>query len=530
MQSEQAIEEALGRRLLLGELLARNARKFPDREAVVYGDTRLTYREFNARINRLAHALMDMGIKRGEKVAILLFNCNQYLEAYLALAKMGAIAVPLNFRLHPEELKYIVNDADAVAFIVGEAFVDTIRGIEKGLPQIRQYISVTEKPVEGMLHFESLLQKYPDGEPLVLMEEDDPAFIMYTAGTTGRPKGAVLTHKGQVTIWTLASLEVSREPGIGDMSRWRACAVPPIFHIASFGICLAYLLLGATVILPVQVFNPVEVMQILEREKCDSVLLIPAMANFLLQMPGLDKYDTSSLKAWFSGAAILPTDLRKRVMEVFPQVKIFDCFGQTETNALVSILRHSDAERKVASVGRALPSIEIRVVDDQDRDVPVGEVGEAIYRGPAIMKEYYNNPEATAAAFRNGWFHSGDLVRQDEEGFFYVVDRKKDMIVSGGENIYPAEVEEVLYRHPKILEAAVIGVHDEQWGENVKAIVVTKPGETLTEEEVIEFCKEHLASYKKPRSVDFIDALPRNPAMKVLKTVLREKYGKAVGY
>ncbi len=530
MQSKQAIEEALAKRLLLGELIARNARRFPDKQAVVYGDTRLTYREFNARINRLAHALMDIGIKKGEKVAILLFNCNQFLEAYFALAKMGAIAVPLNFRLHSEELEYIVNNADAVAFILGEAFVDTVRGIQKNLPQVRQYISVTEKPVEGMLHFESLLQKYPDDEPLVLVEEDDPAFIMYTAGTTGRPKGAVLTHKGEVMIWTLATIEVSRESDIGDMSAWRACAAPPIFHLASFGTCVAYLLFASTIILPVQVFNPVEIMQLLEREKCDSVLLIPAMANFLLQLPDLDKYDTSSLKAWFSGAAVLPTQLRKRIGEAFPRVKIFDAFGQTETNAMVSMLRPSDAARKVASVGKALPFIEIRVVDAQDRDVPVGEVGEAIYRGPTMMKEYYNNPEGTAEAFRGGWFHSGDLVRQDEEGFLYVVDRKKDMIVSGGENIYPAEVEEVLYKHPKILEAAVIGVHDEQWGENVKAIVVTKPGETLTEEEVIEFCKGHLASYKKPRSVDFIDALPRNPAMKVLKTVLRERYGEAVKY
>jgi fatty-acyl-CoA synthase len=530
MQSRQEIEEALGRRLLLGEIIARNARKFPDKEAVIYGDTRLTYRQFNARINRLAHALMDLGIKKGEKVAILSFNSNQFLEAYFALAKMGAIAVPLNFRLHPEEVNFIANDADAVAFIMGEGFVDTIRGIQKDLPKVKHYISVTGKPVEGMLHFESLIQKYPDDEPLVLVEEEDPAFIMYTAGTTGRPKGAVLTHKGQVMIWTLATVEVSREPDIGDMSLWRACAVPPIFHLASFGICLANLLFGATIVLPTQVFNPVEVLQLLEQERCDSVLLIPAMANFLLQLPDLDKYDTSSLKAWFSGAAVLPTELRRRIRETFPGVRLFDCFGQTESNALVSILRPSDAERKVASVGRALPFVEIRVVDAEDQDVPVGEVGEAVYRGPAIMKEYYNNPEATAEAFRKGWFHSGDAVRQDEEGFFYVVDRKIDMIISGGENIYPAEIEEVLYKHPKILEAAVIGVHDDQWGESVKAIVVTKPGETLTEEEVIEFCKGHLASYKKPRSVDFIDALPRNPAMKVLKRVLREKYGKAVRY
>jgi acyl-CoA synthetase (AMP-forming)/AMP-acid ligase II len=218
------------------------------------------------------------------------------------------------------------------------------------------------------------------------------------------------------------------------------------------------------------------------------------------------------------------------MLERFPGLLSYDCFGQTETGALVSMLRPSERERKVASVGRALPFIQIRVVDDEDRDVPIGEVGEAVYQGPNLMKEYYKNPEGTARAFRNGWFHSGDLVRQDEEGYVYVVDRKTDMIISGGENIYPAEVEDVLYRHPKILEAAVIGVYDEQWGEAVKAVVVPKTGETLTEEEVIEFCKEHLASYKKPKSVDFVDTLPRNPAMKVLKTVLREKYGKVVRY
>ncbi|MDP2950105.1 MAG: AMP-binding protein, partial [Chloroflexota bacterium] len=455
---------------------------------------------------------------------------NEYLEAYFALAKIGAIAVPLNFRLHADEISYIVNNADASAFILGAPFIDTIRGIQKDLPLIRQYVSVTDAPVEEMLHYETLLAEGSPDEPAVLVEEDDPAFIMYTAGTTGRPKGAVLTHKNQVTMWLLAVLEVASEPGIGDLAEFRVCAAPPLFHLASFGYSQAHLLRCATVILPTQLFNPVEILQLIEREKIDSVLLIPAMANFLLQVPDIDKYDTSSLKVWLSGAAILPTETRRRIGQAFPTVKIFDAFGQTESSAVVSMLRPSDAQRKVASVGRALPFIEIRVVDAQDRDVPVGEVGEAIYRGPTIMKEYYNNPQATAAALRGGWLHSGDLVRRDEEGFLYVVDRKTDMIVSGGENIYPAEVEEVLYRHPHILEAAVIGVHDEQWGESVKAIVVPKPGQTLTEEEVIEFCKQHLASYKKPKSVDFIDALPRNPAMKVLKTVLREKYGRALRY
>jgi len=530
MKDKQAIEEALGRRLLLGEMIVRDARKFPDKEALIYGKTRLTYKQFNARINQLAHALLDLGIKKGSKVAILAFNCNQFMEAYFALAKIGAMAVPLNFRLHLEELKYIVNHSDAEAFIMGEAFIEMVQGIQKDIPQVKNYVSITDKPVEGMLHYETWIAKYPDNEPLILVEEEDPAFIMYTAGTTGRPKGSVLTHKNEVVMCMLETMFVAGEPGMPDITNAIAFAAPPVFHLAAFAFCQISFFLGATVVLPVEVFNPEYIMKTIEEEKINAILLIPAMAIFILQLPELEKYDTSSLQVWVTGAAILPTEVRKQIMKFFPNVKIFDMFGQTEMSPVVSGLVPSESEGRETSVGKALPFIEIRVVDDEDNDVPLGTVGEAIYRGPTIMKEYYKEPQATAEAMRGGWFHSTDLVREDEEGYLYIVDRKKDMIISGGENIYPAEIEEVLYKYPKILECAVIGVHDEEWGESVKAIVVCKEGESLTEEEVVEFCQEHLASYKKPKSVDFIDSLPRNPAGKVLKTVLREKYGKSVKY
>ena len=382
MVSTQAIQEELARRLLLGELIARNARKFPNKEAVIFGDTRLTYREFNGRINRLAHAFQDMQVGKGDKVALLMFNCNQYLECYFALGKIGGVAVPLNFRLHSDEIAYIVNNADAVAFVVGEQFIDTIRGIQKDLPLVKQYISVTTAPVEGMFHYETLIRKYPDDEPLVLVDEEGPAFIMYTAGTTGRPKGAALTHQSQVMMWLLASVQFLSEPGVGNLWDFRVCSPPPLFHLASFGYCQVHLLLGATLVLPTQVFNPTEIMEIIEREKIGSILLIPAMANFLLQLPDLDKYDASSLKIWASGAAVLPTQTRKAMMERFPGLMVYDCFGQTETGALVCMLRPSEGERKVASVGRPLPFIQVRVVDDEDRDVPIGEVGEAVYQGP----------------------------------------------------------------------------------------------------------------------------------------------------
>jgi len=533
IKDRQAIEEALGRRLLLGETIVRNTRKYLDKEALIYGKTRLTYKQLNARINRLAHALLDIGITKGAKVAILSYNCNQFLEAYYALGKIGGIAVPLNFRLHTEELTYMINHSDAEVFIIGEPFVQMVKDMRKDLPRVRKYISITDKPVKGMLHYENLIAKYPDDEPLVLIDEDEPLFIMYTAGTTGRPKGALITHKNEVVMWMLGGFYVFPEQGLFTNRRlldFKSFAVPPIFHLASFGFCQFNFFGGTTVVLPEEVFDPVEIMHTIQEEKINAILLIPAMANFLLLLPDLDEYDRSSLQIWLSGGAILPTETRRLIQKHFPNVRIIDLFGQTEMSPVVTGLLPSESKGRETSVGRVLPFIEMRIVDDNDNDVPIGAVGEAAYRGPTVMKEYYKDPKATAEAMRGGWFHSGDLVRRDAEGYVYVVDRKKDMIISGGENIYPAEIEEVLYSHPKILECAVIGVYDEKWGESVKAVVVCKPGEQLTEQEVIEYCKQHLASYKKPRSVDFVDSLPRNAIGKVLKRVLKEQYGKSVKY
>ena len=529
-KSRKSIEEALGRRLLLGEIMARNSRKFPDKEALVYGKTRLTYSQLNARINRLAHALLALGIKKGCKVAIMAHNCNQFMETYFALAKIGGVAVPLNFRLNIEETKYIVNHSDAQAFMMGETFVPTVKGIQSDLPGVKNYISISENPVEGMLHYESWIASYPDREPLILVDDDDPVFIMYTAGTTGRPKGAVLSHKNEMIQWMLMGIFMRSEPAIADLDEYKAFAAPPIFHLAAFGFCQFVFFDGQTVVLPTQVFDPAYIMRTIEEEKIKVVLLIPVFTFFILLLPDLDKYDASSLRVWISGAAILPTETRKQIRRHFPRVSVFDLFGQTEMSPVVCGLLPSQAEGHPMSVGKAIPFVEIRLVDDDDRDVPVGQVGEAVYRGPTVMNEYYKDPEATARAMKNSWFHSTDLMRRDKDGFLYVVDRKKDMIISGGENIYPAEIEEVLYQHPKIMECAVIGVHDEQWGEAIKAVVVCKAGETLTEEEVVEHCKQHLAGYKKPKSVEFMPSLPRNAAGKVLKTVLREKHGKSVKY
>ena len=344
----------------------------------------------------------------------------------------------------------------------------------------------------------------------------------------------MLSHKNEMVHWLLMAAFMRSEPGMAEIfdftDNFKAFAAPPIFHLAAWAYCQFTLFTGATVVLPTEIFNPEYIMKTIEEEKISAIILVPVMTFFLLLLPDLNKYDTSSLKLWVSGAAILPTETRKQINQHFPNVKLFDLFGQTEMSPVTCGLRPSDAAGHEGSVGKAVPFIEVRIVDENDNEVPAGAIGEAVYRGPTVMQEYYKDPEATANAMRHGWFHSTDLFRKDKDGFLYVVDRKKDMIISGGENIYPAEVEEIIYRHPKVVECAVIGVHDEQWGESVKAIVVCKKGECATEQEIIDHCKEHLSSYKKPKSVDFVDALPRNAAGKVLKTELRKKYGKSVKY
>jgi len=504
---------------VLGEVLARWARKTPDREALVFNDKRYTYSQFNERVNRLANGLMGLGIEKGDKVAVLFMNCMEIMECYFALAKIGSVVVPNNFRLTGRELSYQIDQSDSKALIFGEMFQEVVNSIRPQLPKVKLYICVSEGGVEGTIDYEKVVQEGSPEEPLVPVEDDDPAFIMYTAGTTGRPKGAVLTHKNQLML----AVNTSIEGGVGQPGK--QLLVFPIFHQAATGALIIGVFLGATaVILDIPTLE--NIMTAIQEEKIQAVGLVPALWNWIVNHPNFKDYDLSSLEQGATGAAPMPLELKRKIVAALPNMRLSEAFGMTETSASAVSAKHEDILTKQGTVGRPMINVEARVVDDDDNDVPIGEVGEIVYRGPTVMKEYYNDPEATAEAFRGGWFHSGDLVRQDEDGYIYVVDRKKDMIISGGENIYPAEIEEVLYTHPKILEATVIGVPDPDWGESVKAIVVPKQGETLTEEDIIDYCKKNLASYKKPKSVDFVDVLPRNPQGKVLKFVLREKYKK----
>jgi fatty-acyl-CoA synthase len=513
------IKLQLSKQWVIGEILARWARKTPNKEALVFANRRFTYSHFNERVNRLANGLASLGIERGDKVAVLFRNCNEILECYFAVSKLGAISVPLNFRLVGRELMYQIEQSDSRALIFRGTFQDVVSSIKLELPKVENYICVAENGIKGQVDYEELIHKSSSKEPLYYVDDDDPAFIMYTAGTTGRPKGAVLTHKNLISDVINDVYETGMK--ISD----RFLCIPPIFHSAALSLCLKLLYVGGTIII-VQEFVPEEVLRQIEKERISLTLLVPAMWISLLQQSNIPDYDTSAMKIAMTGAATMPIDVKKRIMDKFPNVGIVDTFGQTEMSPSTIKLKATDSLRKPGSVGQIMINVEARIVDDNDNDVVQGEVGEVVYRGPTLMKEYYKKPEETAESMTGGWFHSGDLVRQDEEGYIYVVGRKKDMIISGGENIYASEVEEVLFSHPKILEAAVIGMPDPQWGEAVKAIVVLRPNESLTPDEIIDFCKKNLASYKKPKSVDFVQSLPRNAAGKVLKYVLQEQYKK----
>jgi len=514
------------RQLTVGEMLARVARINPDAEAVVFEDRRYSFREFDERTNALARGLLERGIAKGDKVAELFFNCSELVELYFAVCKLGAVNVPLNFRLTGQDILYQLTNSETKLLVFGEEFAYVIDEIRDQIPEVACVCVGSNIPD----YAESYQEVIADGEgaPLdIAVRDDDPAFIMYTSGTTGRPKGAVLTHKNQMMNIVNCTFEMLTV--LGEMREERVQFVAPLFHEAALAFTLFTASKACTICI-MKFFEPEKVAEQIQEEKITATLLVPVMTNLLVNVVDLSKYDTSSLKIFISGAAILPSETRRQIEDAFPVVNLFDIFGQTEMSPVTTMMKPEDAKRKTASVGRPVANVEVRVVDDDDNDVPQGEVGEIVYRGPTTMKEYYRNPEATAETLRNGWFHSGDLVRQDEEGFVYIVGRKKDMIISGGENIYSAEIEDVLFEHPKVLEAAIIGVHDEVWGEAAMAVVVPMPGEELTGEEIIEWCGGKLASYKKPRYVDFVDELPKNAAMKVLKYELREKYGKSVLY
>lgn len=505
----------------VGKILTLTAHKFPNRVALICEEKRMTYQEYEDRVNRLANGLLCLGLKKGDRVAVLLFNSIPMVEILFACAKTGGVFTPINFRFTAEEVFYILDHSDARFFVYEEEFSGLVEKIRPRLSKVEFFISIGE-PAPLALNYETFLKGSPAQEPEVSLSERDECQLMYTSGTTGRPKGAILTHEN--LLWNLFNTILGREEKEGEISM----VIGPLYHTAALNNhFLTRVAMAGTSIL-IKHFDPEKVMELIGKERVTVISGAPAAYHLMLSLPERH-YDTSSITKCTTGASILPNETKERLLKFFPNLTgIYDVYGCTEATPSIAILKAKDSMKKKECVGQAVPFLEVRIVNERDQDLPIGEVGEIICRGPNVMKGYYKDEEATREAIRGGWLHTGDLGRMDEEGFIYIVDRKKDMIVSGGENIYPREIEEVLYSHPKIEEAAIIGIPDSLWGESVRAVIVLKKGETMTEEEVIEYCKRHLASYKKPKSVEFVESLPRNPSGKVLKTLLRQRYLKMV--
>lgn len=502
----------------------------PDRVCVVFEGKRYTYSQVNERSNRLANALLGWGVKKGDRVAIIQVNCSQFLETYYAVAKVGAILVPLNFRAKADELSYMLTNAEAVALLVGERYVDMVNGMRPDTASVRNYISIDGKTPD-MLYYEDVLDSASPDDLTAEVNDEDTTILMYTAGTTGRPKGVPLTHNS-FSVYVLENVD----PASPDVEEKNVLTVP-LYHVAGAQAMLAAVYGGRTLVVMRQ-FEVNEWMETVQREKTSRAMLVPTMLKRVIDHPEFDKFDLSTLRVITYGAAPMPFEVIKKAIELMPNVRFINAFGQTETASTITMLGPEDhiitgtpeeKERKLrrlaSSIGRPMSDVEVRIIDEEGKQVPMGEVGEIVARGPRVMGGYWKDSEKTAKAFtKDGWLHTNDTGYMDEDGYIYLSGRADDLIIRGGENISPEEVENALYSHPKIEEAAVIGVPDPEWGQEPMAVVVLKKGEKATAEEIMEHCRQKLSSFKRPRYVSFVDELPRNPMGKVLKRVLRDKY------
>ncbi len=513
----------LARRQNWTNQLARHSLMQPDATALRFLGRTTTWRELDDRVATLAGALSRRGVAFGDRVLILMLNRTEFIESFLAINKLGAIAVPVNFRMTPPEIAFLVSDCQAKV-VITESVLANVAVAVRDIPEVSATLTTVVvaggTTDENLIGYDDLMAETEAPAAVVDIPNDSAALIMYTSGTTGRPKGAVLTHTniaGQAMTFLFTNgADLNHDVGFIGV---------PLFHIAGIGNMIVGLLLGRpTVLYPLGAFDPGALLDVLEAESVTGIFLVPAQWQAVVaEQRARPRNLKLRVLSW--GAAPASDTLLRSMSETFPSTQILAAFGQTEMSPVTCMLLGDDAIRKLGSVGKVIPTVSARVVDDNMNDVEVGQVGEIVYRAPTLMAGYWNNPKATAEAFTGGWFHSGDLVRQDEEGYIWVVDRKKDMIISGGENIYCAEVENVLAGHPSIAEVAVIGRADDKWGEVPVAVIALGADSDLGLADLEEFLSERLARYKHPKALEIVEALPRNPAGKVLKTELRLRFG-----
>jgi long-chain acyl-CoA synthetase len=501
----------------------------PEQEIMVFGDCRQTYQDTMTRVQRLASALAALGIAKGDRVAVLDTNSSQYVEAYFATSMLRAVFVPLNYRAKADELESMVSTAGARVFMVGGRYVPLVAGIRDRLLGVSQYVALAS-PQPAMVSFEELIAQGTADASEAEVDEEDINILMYTSGTTGRPKGVMLTY-GDFVAYVCGHTELA-----DGTPRGAALLCVPLYHIAGVTTMMTSFFTGRTLVILRQ-FDAAEWLAAVQRERITHAFLVPTMLKRVLDHPDFGRYDCSSLEVLAYGAAPMPLPVIRRAIEMFPAtVGFVNAFGQTETTATVTMLPPEDHRlegtpqeierklRRLSSIGRPLPDVEIKIVDAEGAAVPRGEIGEVAVRTPRMMKGYFSQGAATGQTIVNGWLHTRDMGWMDEDGYLYLAGRKDDLIIRGGENISPAEVEAALHTHPEIEEAAVIGMPDVEWGERVMAILVRKPGSLLSADEIIAWCHQRLASFKKPELVHFVSELPRNPLGKVLRKDLRQRF------
>lgn len=496
----------------IGNVISKRALISPDRIAVISRDKQYTYRQLNLRATRLANALLKLGVAPGDRVGLLMTNNNEFLEIYFATAKIGAVLVPVNTRLAGPEIDFILNDCTVKGFIFGKAFEQTVAEMRyPGAARFR--ISTGPTAVADTLDYEALISEASEAQPEVEIHEDDLHIIMYTSGTTGRPKGAMLTHKN------IYSGGLDMLIGLHYQYPERLLVLVPLFHSGGITPVVGHVIKGVCTVL-MESFEPAGALELIEKYDISLLLGVTTIVKMLLNVPELDSYNLKTLKTAILPGSPLPYAIIKEAHDRMG-VLCQNLWGLTEMTGPGSHTTIEDVLEKPECAGKPYFNVDLRIVDFMGEEVPVGEMGEIIARGPNMMQGYWHLPEETAGTIKDGWLHTGDMGRIDDQGYLYVLDRMKDMIVSGGENVYPAEIENVIQEMPAVSDAAVIGIADEKWGETPKAYIVIQTGATVTPEEIEAFCRTKLAGYKVPRHIEFIEALPRNPTGKVLKQALR---------
>jgi len=511
--------------LNLGQILKVNAKKFPDTVALKDSERAFTYPETNERVNRLANALLSLGLEKGDRVAVVLENSIEIFELYLATAKTGIVIVPINFRLIGPDIEFIVNNSDAKALVVHDEFAPTIDSIRPNLGNISpdRYIVVGEETT-GYREYEAFLHEAPEDEPEADVQPEDAWILIYTSGTTGTPKGVVRSHESHISFYLINAVD------FGFNEHDVCMNVMPLCHINSTFFTFTFTYIGGSVYIhPARSFRAEQILEIVEREKITFISLIPTHYSLILNVSEeAKKRDTSSIRKLLCSSAPVSKDMKLAIMDFFPGVELYEAYGSTEAG-IVTVLKPEYQMKKLGSIGfESLGTDFVKILDEVGNEVGVGEIGELYSRGPMLFDEYYKLPEKTARSFRGEWFSAGDMARRDEDGFFEIVDRKDSLIITGGEHVYPSEVEKVLSAHPGLLDAAVIGLPHEKWGEAVAAVVIPKDlnDDPPTEEAIIEFCRGKMAGYKRPKAVYFIsqEEMPRTGSGKVKHRILRERY------